>query len=308
MKSRTERIGEVIKVANAPVSWGVIEKVAGERSAYAGVLDEIAETGYAGTELGDWGFLPTDPDLLATELAARGLELVAAWVGVAYAERQAHADGEARAVAAAELLAKVASRQAVIVLGEDPSPKSHRSQYAGRIQPEHALSEQGWMIYAEGVNRIARAVREATGLRSAFHPHTGIWIETQQETERLLSLTDPALVGLCFDTGHYRFGGGDPVAALRKFAERLWHVHFKDQDPKVAARSRAEAWDYDRSIAEGIFCELGRGDVDFPDALKVLREIGYAGWIVVEQDVMPGSGSPKVSARKSRDYLQSLGI
>ena len=71
MKSRTERIGEVIKVANAPVSWGVIEKVAGERSAYAGVLDEIAETGYAGTELGDWGFLPTDPDLLATELAAR---------------------------------------------------------------------------------------------------------------------------------------------------------------------------------------------------------------------------------------------
>jgi len=308
MKSRTERNGEVIKVANAPVSWGVIEKVAGERSAYAGVLDEIAETGYAGTELGDWGFLPTDPDLLATELAARGLELVAAWVGVAYAERQAHADGEARAVAAAELLAKVASRQAVIVLGEDPSPKSHRSQYAGRIQPEHALSEQGWMIYAEGVNRIARAVREATGLRSAFHPHTGIWIETQQETERLLSLTDPALVGLCFDTGHYRFGGGDPVAALRKFAERLWHVHFKDQDPKVAARSRAEAWDYDRSIAEGIFCELGRGDVDFPGALKVLREIGYAGWIVVEQDVMPGSGSPKASARKSRDYLHSIGI
>ena len=253
MKSRTERIGEVIKVANAPVSWGVIEKVAGERSAYAGVLDEIAETGYAGTELGDWGFLPTDPDLLATELAARDLELVAAWVGVAYAEKEAHADGEARAVAAAELLAKVASRQAVIVLGEDPSPKSHRSQYAGRIQPEHALSEQGWKIYAEGVNRIARAVREATGLRSAFHPHTGIWIETQEETERLLSLTDPALVGVCFDTGHYRFGGGDPVAALRQFADRLWHVHFKDQDPEVAARSRTEGWDYDRSIAEGIF-------------------------------------------------------
>ena len=308
MKSRTERIGEVIKVANAPVSWGVIEKVAGERSAYAGVLDEIAETGYAGTELGDWGFLPTDPDLLATELAARGLELVAAWVGVAYAEKEAHADGEARAVAAAELLAKVASRQAVIVLGEDPSPKSHRSQYAGRIQPEHALSEQGWMIYAEGVNRIARAVREATGLRSAFHPHTGIWIETQEETERLLSLTDPALVGVCFDTGHYRFGGGDPVAALRQFADRLWHVHFKDQDPKVAARSRTEGWDYDRSIAEGIFCELGRGDVDFPGALEVLQEIGYDGWIVVEQDVMPGSGSPKASARKSRDYLHSIGI
>ena len=69
----------MIKVANAPVSWGVIEKVEGERSVYSRVLDEIAETGYAGTELGDWGFLPTDPDLLATELDARGLELMAAW-------------------------------------------------------------------------------------------------------------------------------------------------------------------------------------------------------------------------------------
>jgi len=298
----------VIKVANAPVSWGVIEKVEGERSAYARVLDEIAEAGYAGTELGDWGFLPTDSDLLATELEARGLELMAAWVGVAYADKLAHADGEARAVQAARLLAKVAGRQAVIVLGEDPSPQSHRSQYAGRIQPEHALSGNGWEIYAEGVNRIARAVKEATGLRSAFHPHSGIWIETQEETERLLSSTDPGLVGLCFDTGHYRFGGGDPVAALRQFADRLWHVHFKDQDPQVAARSRAEQWDYDRSIAEGIFCELGRGDVDFPGALEVLQEIGYDGWIVVEQDVMPGSGSPKESARKSRDYLRSLGI
>jgi inosose dehydratase len=298
----------VIKVANAPVSWGVIEKVEGERSAYAWVLDEIAETGYAGTELGDWGFLPTDPDLLATELEARGLELMAGWVGVAYADKQAHADGEARAVQAARLLAQVAGRQALIVLGEDPSPLSHRSQYAGRIKPAHALSEQGWKIYADGVNRIARAVKEATGLRSAFHPHSGIWVETQAETERLLSSTDPVLVGLCFDTGHYRFGGGDPVVALRQFADRLWHVHFKDQDPQVAARSRAEGWDYDRSIAEGIFCELGRGDVDFPGALEVLQEIGYDGWIVVEQDVLPGSGSPKVSARKSRDYLRRLGI
>jgi inosose dehydratase len=158
------------------------------------------------------------------------------------------------------------------------------------------------------VNRIARAVKEATGLRSAFHPHSGIWIETQEETERLLRLTDPALVGVCFDTGHYRFGGGDPVAALRRFADRLWHVHFKDQDPRVAARSRAEGWNYDRSIAEGIFCELGQGDVDFPGALKALQEIGYDGWIVVEQDVLPGSGSPKLSARKSREYLRSLGI
>ncbi|MGH2605256.1 MAG: TIM barrel protein [Anaerolineales bacterium] len=298
----------MIRVANAPVSWGVIEKVAGKRSTYAEVLDEIGQTGYAGTELGDWGFLPTDPDRLRQEVARRGLELVGSWVGVAYADRGAHADGERRAVQTAQILAKASGPQAVIVLGEDPDPRSGRHKVAGRVRPEDGLTEQGWQVFVEGVTRIARAVREQTGLRSAFHPHTGVWVETPEETRTLLRRTDPELVGLCFDTGHYRFGGGDPVSALREHAGRLWHVHFKDHDPAVAARSRREGWDYDRSIEAGIFCELGRGDVDFPAALQVLKEAEYDGWIVVEQDVLPGMGSPKESAAKSREYLRGLGI
>ncbi|MGH2627295.1 MAG: TIM barrel protein, partial [Anaerolineales bacterium] len=229
-------------------------------------------------------------------------------VGVTYADRATHADGERRAVETARLLAEVAGPQAVIVLGEDPDHQSHRHEHAGRVKPENALSAEGWKGFVEGVTRIARAVRDGTGLRSAFHPHTGVWIETPEETRQFFDRTDPELVGLCFDTGHYRFGGGDPVAALREHAGRLWHVHFKDHDPSVSARSRQEGWDYDRSIEAGVFCELGRGDVDFPGALTVLKEIGYDGWIVVEQDVLPGTGSPKESAARSRQYLRSLGL
>lgn len=297
-----------MRVANAPVSWGVIEKVAGKRSTYAEVLDEIAQTGYAGTELGDWGFLPTDPDRLRQEVARRGLALVGSWVGVAYADRAAHEDGERRAVQTAQLLAKASGPEALIILGEDPDPQSGRHTVAGRVRPEDGLTEQGWKVFVEGVTRIARAVREQAGLRSAFHPHTGVWVETPEETRALLSRTDPEVVGLCFDTGHYRFGGGDPVSALREHAGRLWHVHFKDHDPAVAARSRREGWDYDRSIEGGIFCELGQGDVDFPAALQVLKDAGYGGWIVVEQDVLPGMGSPKENAAKSREYLRGLGL
>jgi inosose dehydratase len=126
--------------------------------------------------------------------------------------------------------------------------------------------------------------------------------------DRLLELTDPDQLGLCLDTGHYRFGGGDPVEAVRKHAGRIWHVHFKDCEPTLAARSRELGWDYLESLRRGVFCELGRGEIDFSGVLAGLEQSGYDGWIVVEQDVLPGMGTPKDSARRNREYLASIGL
>jgi len=298
----------MIKIANAPCSWGVIENVGGERGSYKKVIDEIAETGYSGTELGDWGFMTTDPVKLSEELGKRKLELMASWVSVAYANVEAHKEGEERAVQIARLLKEVGGPSCFIVLGDDHSTIPTRAKNAGRIKPEHGLSKDGWKIYAEGVNHVARAVKEKTGLRSVYHHHCSTWVETPDETAKLLSLTDPEYVGLCFDTGHYRFGGGDPVEGLKRHADRVWHVHFKDHDPDVAAKSRTEGWEYQKSIGQGIFCQLGQGDVDFPSVLAVLKNIGYESWIVVEQDVLPGMGTPKESAARSRKYLHRLGL
>ncbi len=155
---------------------------------------------------------------------------------------------------------------------------------------------------------VAEQVRTQAGLRTVFHHHCAGFVETPEEVDQIMSRTDPELLGLCFDTGHYRFGGGDPLAALDRYASRIWHVHFKDCHPDVAAKSRDEGWDYDTSIGKGVFCELGDGDVDFPAILSRLTGIGYDGWIVVEQDVLPGMGSPKESAQRSRDYLGDLGV
>ena len=296
------------RVANAPCSWGVIENVGGEREGYAWVLDEMHETGYQGTELGDWGFMPTDPDKLRQELEARDLNLLASWVSVYLHDADRHAASEADAVRTAGLLAEVGGPESLIVLGNDPYGDPMRTHYAGRIQPEQGMTDAQWQVFTEGANRVARAVQRETGLRTVFHHHIGTWVETPEETARLLRMTDPEVLGLVFDTGHYRFGGGDPLVGLQLHADRIWHVHFKDHAPRIAEQSRREGWNALQSVEHGVFCELGQGDIDFPAILAKLNELNYQGWIVVEQDVLPGMGSPKESAQRNREYLRSIGL
>ena len=141
-----------------------------------------------------------------------------------------------------------------------------------------------------------------------FHPHCAGFVETPWEIDELMARTDPSLVGLCLDTGHLSLGGGNAIDVYRRHALRVWHVHFKDCDPRVFERMRGESWDYFEAMRHGIFCELGRGRVDFPAVLRELRARGYDDWIVVEQDVLPGMGSPADSARRNREFLRGLGV
>ena len=298
----------MIQVANAPCSWGVIENVEGERGGYARVLDEMQEAGYAGTELGDWGFMPTDPRALRRELERRKLKLLASWVTVHLHDPARLPANEADVLRTARQLAEVGGPDNLVVLGNDPYTDPLRTLAAGRILPDHGMSEAQWRTVTDGANRLARTVKRETGLRTVFHHHIGTWVETPEETARFLAMTAPEVLGLCFDTGHYSFGGGNPVEGVRRHADRIWHVHFKDHDPKVAARSRRDGWNAVKSIEQGVFCELGNGDVDFKAILGELGRRGYGGWIVVEQDVIPGMGNPKESAKRNREYLKGIGL
>lgn len=296
------------QVANAPCSWGVIENIEGERYDYVRVLDEIAATGYAGTELGDWGFMPTDPAQLTQELEQRKLRLLGSWVNNWLHDAARLQEDIETSVRTAQLLAAVGGPDCFIVLGNNPYGDPMRSLHSGRITPAMGMDDAQWQSFARGAEEVARQVRAETGLRTVVHPHIGTWVETPAETERLLAMTDPELLGIVFDTGHWRFGGGSDLEDLRRNADRVWYVHFKDHDPQVAQQSRLQGWDGPRSVGEGVFPELGRGDIDFPAVLRVLNEIGYEGWIVVEQDVLPGLGTPKASARRNREYLASIGL
>jgi len=298
-----------MRVANAPCSWGVLEF---ESTALAPkssqVLDEIAATGYAGTELGDWGFLGTDAASVRGEIARRNLALAGAFVAVALGDPRAHDAGEAVALKTARLLAGASAAQPPLVLSDATAAVPARTAKAGRVTAADALGANGWAALASGAERIANAVRRATGLPTVFHHHCATYVETPEEIDTLMRRTSPDLLGLCVDTGHATYGGGDPLAILSRHADRVWHVHFKDCSPAVAARARAEGWDYLTAIRHGLFCELGAGQVDFAAVLEHLRGRGYNGWIVVEQDVLPSMGTPAESAARNRRFLARLGL
>ncbi len=308
-----------IRVANAPCSWGALEfEGLGGEIAYGQMLDELRDTGYVGTELGDWGYMPTEPAVLKEELQKRKLAIVGAFVPVALKNPDAHALGEAHAVKVARLLAGLmdsegANPSPLIVLADDNGTDPLRTQHAGRVTPEMGLSRAEWETYTRGAEHIARVVREVTGLRTAFHHHCAGYIETPEEIARFLDMTDPHLLGLVFDTGHYLYGTGSNDATLvedglNRFGERIWHVHFKDCQPQVAEEARTSGWDYFTALRHGVFCELGHGRVPFGAVVAWLRTRNYDGWIVVEQDILPGMGSPKASAERNRAFLSTIGL
>ena len=298
----------MIKIANAPCSWGALEfDLEGEAPDYIQVLNEIVDTGYSGTELGDWGFMPTNPEKLSREIHDRALVLLGAFVPVALKDPAAHKAGTRVAVQTARLMAAVEGNLPFLILADQNGSVPERTKNAGRIIPEMGLTETEWQVFAEGATKVAEAVKRETGLRTAFHHHCAGYVETPAETAKLMALTDPALLGLVFDCGHYAFGGGDALEGLRTYGKRVWHFHFKDYHADVGRQAAKNGWDYFESLRAGVFCELGKGAVDFPALMKELANLRYDGWGVVEQDVLPGMGKPKDSARRNREFIRSLG-
>jgi inosose dehydratase len=299
----------MIKIANAPCSWGVLEfDLEGKAAGFEQVLDEIRDTGYEGSELGDWGFMPSTPIELKSVLDQRNLSMVGAFVPVFLKDRSKHAAGAEAAVKTAKLMADAGYTDAFIVLADDNGSVEERTKNAGRVTDEMGLTGAEWQVFAEGANLVASEVKAKTGLRTVFHHHCAGYVETPEEIDQLMALTDPLLVGLVLDMGHYKFGGGDPLYALRKHKSRIWHIHFKDCHTEIAAKSRTEGWDYFQSVGGGVFCELGKGAVDFSAIVSELKQQNYSGWIVVEQDVLPGMGNPKVCAQRNRNFIKSLGL
>ncbi len=306
-----------MKIGNAPCSWGTIEGMAGERIGYAQMLDELVQTGYTGTELGDYGFMPTDPGVLREELGERNLTMLSAYEGVNLADAGHHGEGETRVLRTARLLASVADVgdpewTPLLVLADEHSVNATRFQNAGRVRPEMGLTPEQWATFCGGANRIARTVMEETGLKTVFHHHCAGFVETPDEMATFLDHTDPALIGLVLDTGHLVYGSGQNdssllLKSLERFRNRLWYVHLKDVDPVVAERSRHEGLDYKAAVGAGVFCELGQGCVDFAAVKKSLEALAYEGWLTVEQDVLPGLGTPRRSAERNRAFLASLG-
>jgi len=293
-----------VRIGNAPVSWGVFEvESSGAQLPWPRVLDEIAAAGYEGTELGPWGYLPGDPARLGQELRQRGLALASAFHPLA--PRGDAAVELARAEQTAATLAALGCEAIVLACAQTPD----RASVAGRVQPSDALAGPDWDRFVDLVRRAADAAR-GRGLRAYFHHHAATYVETPDETARLLDAVRPDSLGLCLDTGHYAFGGGDPARALARYGDRVGYIHLKD----VRRQGLAEAWasglSFMEAVRAGVFCELGRGDAGVEGVARELAARGYAGWCIVEQDRIVDAATPPdapfEAARVSRAFLRSV--
>ena len=294
-----------IKVGNAPVSWGVMEVAGwGEQIPYGKVLDQIAEAGYAGTELGPYGYFPTEPNELAAELSARRLQLVASFVPVPLAHPERHEAGYQEAIKVAQLLAQTGAR--LIVLADEMSET--RMAVSGRVdESRDGMSDSQWESAVQILGSIALACREL-GLSPVFHHHAGTYVETPKEVARLCASIDADLLGLCLDTGHYLFGGGDPVEAVRLYGARIRHLHLKDVQLPILESARRDGIGFLEAVRRGVFCELGSGAVDLNKVIQDMSAGGYSEWAIVEQDVDTRNEDvkPFESALRSRQYLKTV--
>ncbi len=294
-----------VRVATAPISWGVCEIPDwGEVLPSARVLDEMRECGYEGTELGPWGYLPRDAATLRRELGRRGLALVGAFCPVTLHDPARYGDQMRYARETIALLADLGAP--VLVLAEgggDPE----RFRLAGRASGARRFSKEEWERFAEGTNGVARHARER-GLVTAFHPHAGTFVETPDEVDELLARTDADLVGLCLDTGHIAYGGGDPLALARREAGRIRHVHLKDMDRARYERGLAGGLSFPDAVGERVFTAVGEGSLPMGAIIRALRDAGYSGWLVVEEDIrIPAgtTGDPRRDARASLAFIRA---
>jgi inosose dehydratase len=298
-----------IRAASAPINWGIMEHV--ELPAdypYGRVLDEIAKAGYSGTELGPYGFLPTQPGVLRGELAKRSLTLCSAFIDVELGNPSAHKDGLAEVSRSAKLISEAGAK--LLVLSDKITPA--RNATAGRRNDANQISwsDAEWKSAAKAIREVI-ALCKAVGLRVAFHHHAGGHVETPEEVDRLFSLFPANELGLCLDTGHYIYGGGDAVAFLEKQVSRVWCVHLKDVYDGKANEARRAKMNFHAAVRHGIFAPLGKGSVNFPRVISLLQNGHYDGWVVVEADVLQGgvgADAPLANAIAGREYLRRLGV
>jgi inosose dehydratase len=285
-----------------PINWvGEDVKEHGDTCAFEQIMTDIEALGLKGTEMGRK--YPTDIAILKKELAARDIQLVSQWKSVFFSDPSRRE---------AEL---AAYREHVLFLKEMGSKVISTAEIGGSLHwdPRRSpnerevarLDEAGWQSLAEGLN-LAGAIAQEHGMKLTYHHHGGTVVETPEEIDRLMALTDPSLVYLLFDTGHAYYGGSDPLALLTKHYDRIAYVHLKDIRQEVLDEARAEGVDFASCIRKGVFTVPGDGCLDFKPIFAELIKKGYSGWALLEGEQDPNVHPAYTYAKRSLDYIDSI--
>ncbi len=286
-----------VQLAIAPIGWTNDDMPElGAENTFEQCVSEMALAGFTGSEIGNK--YPQDVEVLKHKLDVRGMRICNAWFSTLFTSEPYEVTEEAFIRHRDRLHALGAK-----VIGASEQGNSIQGKplnIFGNDKPVY--TEEEWKKVTEGYNRLGKLAAEK-GMRLTCHHHMGTGVQTVAEIDRFMAETDPSLVGLLFDSGHLTFAGVDPVPVLKKYIDRVWHVHLKDVRMAIRDQAQREGWSFLTAVRSGVFTVPGDGDVDFAPIFDTLAENDYAGWVVVEAEQDPAKANPFVYAVKARKYI-----
>ena len=287
-----------IRIGSAPDSWGVWFPSDPAQTPADRFLSEVSGAGYEWIEIGPYGYLPTDPNELRDQLEKHGLKVSAGTVFEHLHRPDSWEDVWKQVADVASLTAAVGGKHIVVI------PDTWRDHKTGAPLEDRTLSDEGWALLTTGMDELGRRILQEYGLRVQFHSHADSHVGYQHEIERFVENTNPEYVNLCLDTGHVSYYGGDNVALIRKYPERIGYLHLKQVDPAVIARVEAEDLPFPEAVKLGAMVEPPLGVPDMGSLLAAVEELDRDIFAIVEQDMYPcPPDHPLPIARRTHTYL-----
>ena len=289
-----------VKLGIAPIGWCNDDMPElGAENTFRQTVSEMALAGFTGCEIGNK--YPSDPAELKRQLDLRGMRIASRWFS-SFLLTKPYEEVSKEFLAQLDFLAAVGadrinvSEQSYSIQGQMNTPVLTGGH-------KYVMNDVEWERFCDGLNGLGR-LAASRGFKLCYHHHMGTVVQTAAETDRMMSNTDPKYVFLCYDMGHFTFAGEDPLAMLRKYVDRVGHVHLKDMRLPVVEEARKQNWSFLQAVRNGAFTVPGDGDVDFDPVFQVLSEAGYEGWLLVEAEQDPAKADPLEYAQKARAYIR----
>jgi len=286
-----------VQLSIAPIAWtnDDLPELGGHIS-FEQCVEEMAAAGFTGSEIGNK--YPRDPDVLKPALEQRGLQISSAWFSTFFSEEGRSDETVDKYVEHMNFLKAMGAR--VVNVCEC----GHCVQMgSGHVFDRQEYSDEQWQRVAEGLNMIGEIARE-NEMINAYHYHMGTMVQNLEETDRLMELTDPALVHLLVDTGHAHYAGDDPLSIVLKYGPRIRNVHLKDIRQGILDMVHSGKMSFLNSVKAGVFTVPGDGCIDFFPIFKALAEVDYQGWFVVEAEQDPDKANPLEFAKMARNFIR----
>ncbi len=287
-----------IQLAVAPIAWSNsdLPELGGETSLET-CLRESREAGFTGTETGVK--YPLDAEILGPLLETHGLQLASGWFSGTLRECSVEQEFENLR----QMLTTFKALNAPVVIYAETSG-SVQSQQNIPVSQKPVMRDAEFPEYGRKLTEVADRMADF-GVRMSYHHHMGTVIETEREIDLLMENTGTS-VGLLIDTGHLGFANADTEAVTRRYGSRINHVHCKDIRQEIFKQVREKDLSFLDAVLEGVFTVPGDGFIDFENFAKVLAEIDYSGWLVVEAEQDPEKANPLEYSRMGYQHLLNV--